>query len=134
MLKRYASVIEFVVICCSTSPDSSWRSTTTEIYDTVKSSNFHVDLPPLLIMPAQRTFHEHRGRLGILKIGIWCPFHGVFVNHFRPVSILVFRGSTPRNLASTSTKHRDAHKTTNLCSNPVKLSINEPSRIICTWE
>ena len=101
---------------------------------TIKSSKFHVDLPPLLIMPAQRTFHEHRGRLVILKIGIWCPFHRVFVNHFRPVSILVFRGSTPRNLASTSTKHRDAHKTTNLCSNPAKLSINEPSRIICTWE
>ena len=38
-------------------------------------------------MPAQRAFQEHRGRLGILRIGIWCPFHRVVVIHFRPVSI-----------------------------------------------
>ena len=101
---------------------------------TIKSSNFHINLPPLLSMPVQRTFHEHRGRSDIPRSVVWYPSHALAVVDCCVVSILVFRISTPRNLASTSTKHCDTHKTTNLWSNPAKLSINKPPHIICRWE
>ena len=34
---------------------------------TIKSSNFHTNLPPLLFMPVQRTFHEHWERPNIAR-------------------------------------------------------------------
>ena len=62
--------------------------------------------------------------------------HAVVMVDCCSVSILGLglRGlSATRILASTSTKHCDTYKTTNLCSNPVKLFINDPPYVICRW-
>ena len=72
--------------------------------------------------------------LSISRAVEWYPSHRVVVVDCCSVSILVFRVSPPRNLASTSTKHSDNLKLTSFCSNPAKLSIHEPTHIICRWE
>ena len=97
---------------------------------TIKSSNFHINFLPLLSMTVQKTCHEHRYRSGMSWDIEECPSRAAFVIPFCSVSFLNVWFSNQRNLASTSMKHSDAHKFVNLCSNPAKLSTNEPPYVI----
>ena len=95
---------------------------------------FHIDYPSLLSIPVQWTFHKHRHRSGTSRVVNKYRSHAVVVVDCCSVLILSLGLSAPRILASTSTKHCDTYKTTNCCSNPVKVSINEPPHTTCRRE
>ena len=67
------------------------------------SISFHFKFPS---MPVQRIFHEHICRSGMPRVATSCLSRAVVVISWHLSPILDFGLSSPRFLASTSTKHQ----------------------------